>query len=174
MLKPVVLVDIDETIVRVKDKWKEWCSKELGYSLDFTKEITDIDSLEFWKQKDLYDDLEPIKEAQEGISILREYYDIIFVSHCFNEHIDSKGKFLHRHFDETCFIDTEHKHKIRCDYIIDDRERFLNRDDCCTILHKTEFKSTGVADYEMDWIQIKEFLIQEYYNREKGKNERDR
>jgi len=158
-----LIIDVDETIVSLRKKWNKWSEDNLGYSLDFTKEINDDRALEFWKRDSLYDNLEPIPEALNTIKKISKDYNIIFCSHCFDEHVESKKKFIQKYFDdiEYRFINTGDKHNVEGDIIIDDRERFLTSDEHITILLKTEFNSTGIADYEMNWKEIEKFLEKE-------------
>ena len=164
MSKPVLAIDVDETVVSALHDWNKWSIDNLGYSLDFTKEVSDKRAEEFWKQDDLYDDKEPFEEAKKVIDDLYNYFTIIFVSHSFNEHLNSKKKFLDRNFKYSKFISTSEKHLVDCDFIIDDREVFLkpfkdNNHKAITILLKREFKSTGISDFHMDWPEIHKFLL---------------
>ena len=162
-IKPRIGIDVDETIVDTKSVWKQWCLDNYGIDLKYTKEITDPKLLEFWKQPDLYKELEPIPEAKETIDFLYNSYEIIFLSHCFPEHLESKIDFLSK-FKYHQFIDTFDKYKVPLDYIIDDRDIFFepikqqNLSTVCILL-KTEYLDRNIADYKFsNWNEIKQFF----------------
>jgi hypothetical protein len=166
MKKIRIGIDVDETILHLKPKWREWIKNNFGIDPDFSQEITNLDWLEFWMDEVLYDDVYPYPEAVEVINNLYDSNkaEIIFISHCFPEHLTSKTKFLERYFKYHEFIDTEHKHLHNLDVLIDDRDIFFekiksdsNNNTVCILL-KSEYKSKGLADYIMDWYEIKEYF----------------
>ena len=146
--KPILAIDVDQTVVEMHEEWLKWSIENLDKIPDFTKHIDDPDMLQFWYKTDLYDDKEPFSEAVKYISELHKHFHIFFVSHCTREHFKSKIEFLLKYFEFDGFIDMYEKHRIKFDYIIDDREMFFE----------------GVTDAECilfknNWSEIYEYLI---------------
>jgi len=156
-----VVVDVDEVVIDLHEEWTRW-SLDRNLIIDFSIDISDDRLLDFWRDDKLYDDKRPTLNVPGIINRLKEKFKIIFVSHCFEEHIESKKKFLKKHFGDCEFVNTGDKHLVKCDFIIDDREKYLqpgyNRK---TILLRNKYHpSTGVADYEAnDWYEIEKILI---------------
>lgn len=130
-MRKIIAVDVDLTVVDSVTPWVNWYQKLTGH--DIIDEINNtewnVDKLmhfhnspmDFWKQPDLYDNLEPIPEAKIALDELSKSRDIIFVSSCYPEHIKSKEFFLRRNFPyHKAFIDAHFKGFTRCDYMIDD------------------------------------------------------
>ena len=164
--KKVLAIDVDETIVSLKEDWLLHAKKNHGIDLTFKKEITDIRVLDFWDQEDLYDDKEPMDSVIDIINNLHKHYSIFFVSHCTDAHFRSKLNFIMRYFKFDGFINTPEKYRIQCDYIIDDRDIFFepfkekNKETKCILL-KTEYIGSGFADYHLDWKEIEKLLLSE-------------
>ena len=115
-------VDVDLTIVDTLTEWTEWWEAKTGkefpwhkigsdFSInDALKEHMDADAiLEFWKQEDLYDNLEPIYGVFQTLSLLSTGYDIYFLSYCQPEHFESKKRFLDRYFPFPLWSDKHYK-----------------------------------------------------------------
>ena len=151
-------IDVDNTVVSHEKEWKEW-SKKHNLKLDLTKEVTNPKLLEFWKQEDLYDNIKPIPSAVKAINNLynTSMYEIIFVSHCFPEHIQSKINFLNKYFKYHSFVNTKDKHLLNLDILIDDRD-FFTDEIPIKILIKTDLETDAKIDYVMDWDEIYNFL----------------
>jgi len=137
-MRPIIAVDVDLTVVDTLTSWVSWYRKLTGHDIlddlsSYQYRIEDImekhkDPLEYWRKPDLYDELIPIKGSQYYLKQLSVDFDIIFVSHCFPEHITSKEYFLQRNFPfHKGFISTQHKEYIKCDYFIDDYSKYFDK-----------------------------------------------
>ena len=151
-------IDVDETIVSTKNMWKKYVKEYYNIDLDFSKEITDSKFIKFWHQPNIYDNLKPITNTDKYINDLYNYYKIIFISDCVDEHIQSKYNFLKRYFKFDAFINTPNKDIIDLDYIIDDRPKFLT-----SINHKVKIQIKSElppisSAKQMNWDEIYEFL----------------
>ncbi len=165
-VKPVLVIDVDETVIHMHQRWIDWSLAVKNVELVLDKETEMGELLEFWKQPDLYDEETPIEGVPEKVKELHKYYSIFFVSHCYDEHFRSKLNFIARYFKFDGFINTPEKFKIDCDYIIDDRDVFFNEfksnnHKATTILLPSTIVSKGIADYEMNWDEAFEFLMKE-------------
>jgi 5'(3')-deoxyribonucleotidase len=105
-----------------------------------------------------------------------KYYNIVFVTHNKGNGGGSKFNCLDRLFgrDNFSYIVTREKHLVRMDYIIDDRNDFLNscaENGITSIRIKTYHKQLEDAHphvIEMDnWYEIHDFLINRYGDYEK-------
>jgi len=56
------------------------------------------DPLDFWRDKNLYDNLAPMEGAVEKLEQLSKYFGIVFVSRLKGNHHRSKVYFLKKHF----------------------------------------------------------------------------
>jgi len=120
--------------------------------------VKHADPLIFWRDKTLYDKMEPIPEAVHYLTELSKTFQIVFVSACFSEHENSKRKFLDKFFPfHSGFISTSDKKFIKCDYFIDDYFKYCNQ------LHETGVKTYQIktlinSKHEdipyMDWKEI--------------------
>lgn len=169
--KPIVLVDVDETIVENIDDWKNWynqiCSEELDFKeLDRINEslISDehINPLDYWRNPNLYDDKKPIKEAVKVIKKFDDKFNFVFVSNCFSEHKDSKIRFIKKYFGKYPFVDTAYKEYVMCNIAIDDRAFYLRnikekQPNCEIIQIKTAYNNYNEFLY-FDWNEIEKFL----------------
>jgi len=159
MRSKIIGIDVDETVVHVKDKWRNYAKQKYNIDLDFSKEISDPLVLDFWRRPNLYDDLAPIKNTDKYINELYKKYKIVFISDCFDEHVCSKYKFLRKYFKYDAFINTSDKSIINLDVIIDDRPKFLTSDNhSLKIQVKSELPKLQGVLY-MDWGEIYDFLI---------------
>lgn len=137
----VIGVDVDLTIVDSLTPWLEWYEFKTGHSLELDfKDIHDrslnLSELmikhesptDFWRTKNLYDSLELLSGVKEILTELMKEHEVIFISYCFPEHIDSKLSFLKRNFGtDIKFIDTKHKEYIYLDVFFDDNTSFIDR-----------------------------------------------
>lgn len=159
MRTEIIGIDVDETVVSVKEDWRKYTKQKYNIDLDFSKEINDKKLLDFWYQSDIYDYIKPIKNTDIYINELYQYYKIVFISDCIDEHLDSKHKFLKRYFKFDAFINTSDKGIINLDYIIDDRPIFLSSDNHkVKIQYKSELPRASTA-LLMNWDEIYEFLM---------------
>jgi len=170
-MKKIILVDVDETVVCNYNQWKQWYKDETGAEIDFNNNETvndamlthRVDPLGFWKQRDLYDNQVPIEGSVEVITKLRDKYDFVFVSNCFSEHLDSKVKFLRKHFGDIPFVSTGEKGYVKCDIAIDDRHFYLRQirekqPQVHCIQIKAPFNKEHDDSHYFDWSQIDTYL----------------
>ncbi|AOQ26807.1 hypothetical protein [Vibrio phage S4-7] len=157
MSNKTIGVDVDNTVCSVIDKWITFCCEsdnyrnfdEWRYNLDLINNCVDynitnyfdmkegVDFLEFWKNENLYDDVECYPEAVDSIKAL--YYTgwkIIFISYCndCNTHSKSKIDMLKRcfsfiHPDHFHFVQTKSKGVFKecLSFFADDRVSFVNQ-----------------------------------------------
>ena len=178
----VIAVDVDLTVVDSVTPWKAWYTKLTGHDLgEVTSENNNLeemmknhnDPMQFWRQPDLYDNLQPIKEAVRALKKLHNMgYKIIFVSACQPEHEVSKRMFLGRNFPyHDGFISTGDKKHVACDYFIDDYKKYCRQqNDRATVFQiKTELNSSSNGEFAyVDWEEIVEIMEEEF---SKGYNE---
>jgi 5'(3')-deoxyribonucleotidase len=147
----VIALDVDLVLTDIIDKWhmylrniclsydarrykKDLQHERVDYNITRYYELPmDVDGFDFWRQHDLYDNAKLLKYAKEVImNWYMDGHELVFVSYCFQNHMDSKIKFLKRSLsfiDESDFhfISTKSKGMVRADVIIDDRHLFLNQ-----------------------------------------------
>lgn len=177
MVKPILAIDVDMVVVDTGAAHWEWLCKQNGvrpgdypmpegplpYNLG---EIwgCPVSAMDFWRQENLYDALEPIKDSVEVLRELSKKYDIIFASAIKGLHPRSKYYFLRNHFPFLSgVVLTKEKHYVKCDYIIDDRLDNLARmpSDVVTIQYNTPYKQTVSFDPEHivdNWKEAEELL----------------
>ena len=123
-------VDIDQTIVDSHSLWIEWLSSQgIRTTIDeINNQKFDIDIEDFWRDENLYDSLSLYDERISFyLESLSSKYDIVFISKCFPEHIQSKYNFLKRNFKfKFSFMETTLKYLIDCDVMIDDSNSVLD------------------------------------------------
>lgn len=141
--RPVISVDVDLCVVNIDYLWWRWLNNITGYSKTFPPtnnldynlgnyfseelEATGRDALDFFRSEGLYDWAHPINGSVPVLKLLSETCDIVFVSAVKGNHHGSKYRFLKRNFPfMKGFIATQEKQYVSCDYIIDDRHKFLN------------------------------------------------
>lgn len=150
MHKQIIAVDVDQTVVDMRDEWSKWCRKTFNEVPDFTVEISDFKYLKFWEQSNIYDNKKPIKDTVKYIRELHKYYHIFFVSQCHPNHYHSKAQFLLKYFEMDGFISIQDKHRINFDYIIDDRK----------VLFKDIPKEKCLHYNGNNWNEIYKYLIE--------------
>jgi len=146
-----IIIDIDNTILCPMDKWRLWGDKN-SYHVDNVKVFKDyarkqvdynfsnyfdlhegVDGLDFFRQEDLYDDIELLPNAKQVITSLSEENTILFVSFSKSWHLKSKFSIIKRNFpwviegERGAFISCKHKHHVPSDIFIDDRYELLNK-----------------------------------------------
>lgn len=137
-MRKIIAVDIDLTVVDTLTPWLEWYKKLTGHNIieEISNTEWNIDKLmhyhnspmDFWKQANLYDELQPIPEAKRALDELSKDFDIIFVSSCYPEHIRSKEFFIKRNFPYyKAFIDAHYKGYTRCDFFVDDYKKNIEQ-----------------------------------------------
>jgi 5'(3')-deoxyribonucleotidase len=160
-VSPMVIVDVDITIVDTDMQWLKWLNTMSGrnttpetfeweYNVGqfFKNDLTKyhLDPFDFWRSDNIYDTLKPYPGVRETLEQLHNIgYDIVFASHIKGDHHKSKYNFLKRYFGDIMagFVATKEKHLIRSgtgkDIIIDDRFEYLNQSDAAV---KVWFKNS--------------------------------
>lgn len=135
----VLAVDVDEVLVDVLPVQLQWCNifagtsltmKDIGYEYNLEAVFPQVDGvMDFWSTPHLYQKLKPKAGAVEFLTKLnKEGWEIGFVTYCKKAHLSSKCKWLKKHFPFYKFIyATKEKGYVRCDYFIDDRNKYLNQ-----------------------------------------------
>ena len=180
----IAAIDVDLTVVNSAYHWWKWLEDMtkagLSYSqvcdkYDFTQCYKDIwlskgiagEPLDFWRQRDLYDNMVPVEGAVDGIGLLKESgYKIVFVSTLKGDHHKSKCLFLKKFFHVDAFIGTKEKWAVRADLVIDDRNKCLNmfpEDNIIKIKMNTTFDQdvdlTVDLDYSVnDWFELSDII----------------
>lgn len=171
--KPILVCDVDLTVVDTLDTWLKWYEDSTGHNIDNDLSTVDYylqdlmhkhDSpLDYWKKPNLYDKLLPIPEAVECLLELKNYYDVLFVSSCFPEHTTSKQKFLKEWFPfAKGFIATSDKGFVKADAVIDDYQKnllmFTDVPDNMKFLVETRINSKDINSVR--WYEIKDRLLE--------------
>ena len=130
----IILVDIDNTVVDMTVTWREWIEDNCGFTFS-EGELLSYKSaphinlracgriFDFWKQADLYDNLEPNFEFLSLLKRMSDVNDIVFVSSLSGnfEHAASKDRFIRKWFKfNSGVIFTDQKHFVKGDILIDD------------------------------------------------------
>lgn len=144
----IIGVDVDLTVVNTATGWFNWCNELSQYkrtwedvvfdngsrplTYDFRQlfpDVTNKQSLDYWRQADLYNELEPLEASVQMLKELAdEGHQIVFVSTLKGNHHKSKYEFCERHYPFLSgFIGTKEKHFARVDVLIDDRIDNLNK-----------------------------------------------
>lgn len=162
--RKIIAVDIDGTVVDSISPWITWYEKLTGHDIveEVQNSVWNLDKLmhfhdspmDYWKQPNLYDDLEPTPESKKALDGLSKDYDIIFVSSCFPEHTKSKEFFVKRNFPyHKAFINAHFKGYTRCDYFIDDYKKNLEQfPDYVKTFHIQSVINTNITD--TTWVDI--------------------
>ena len=169
----IIAIDWDETVVDVLPIWNRWCAAffgkvYFGNEYDLTK-IYGEEAMTFWSTPFLYQKLTPRQDAVEYITKLNEEgYEIGFVTYCKKAHLSSKCKMIKKYFPFYKFIQaTKEKGYTRCDYFVDDRNKYLNQQPCGVKLIKIETPYTQDQELEpngkwvvkaKDWKEIYEII----------------
>ena len=156
----IIAVDVDEVLVDVLPLHLEWCNvfsgtsytlDDIGYKYDLSSVFTEIDGvMDFWSTPNLYQKLVPKEGAVETLTKLNdEGWEIGFVTYCKKAHLSSKCRWLKQYFPFYKFIyPTKEKGYVRCDYFIDDRNKYLNQQPIGVKLIK--FNSPYVQDESLE------------------------
>lgn len=150
MNKPILGVDVDLTTLRSDKSWWLWLKNmcqdnDLPWNIDdyinsgnkidynLSKHFPplknrNVEPMDFWRQEGVYDHIYPVDGVVDCIKRLMSDYKIVFVTH--NKGNGGRSKFnnLDRLFgkDNFSFVVTKEKYLVRMDYLIDDRNDFLN------------------------------------------------
>jgi len=147
MNRKTLLVDCDGTVCDgILNKWVLWLQEQTGVEKDISKlsgygiinydlasywkeELTEegIDPFNFWRRKDIYEDVLPCPWSQDVLYYMWDAgWDIVFVTHIKGSHFHSKHRFLKQHFPWlTGVVATKEKFLVRGDALIDDRNEHL-------------------------------------------------
>lgn len=188
-----IIIDIDNTMLCPMDKWIAWAltnssyCDEPRYMRDCIKGSVDynfsnyfdlhegVDGLDFFRQEDLYDDIELLPDAKQVITSLSEQNTILFVSFSKSWHLKSKFSIIKRNFpwviegERGAFISCKHKHYVPSDIFIDDRYELLNKHPAeLKICMNTPFTQTEDLDENSvtrvdNWSEIGKLLGVEGY-----------
>ena len=152
MRKCRILIDIDNTIVDPLAKWLVWGKTnsssfdEEKFNEDYRNGTVDynvssyfdlhegVNFLDFFRQNDLYDDLELLPHAKDIIHelVASGNYEVVFISYSKSWHLKSKFSLIKRNFPFVidgklgAMVSCKHKKFVSGDIIIDDRHSFLN------------------------------------------------
>lgn len=161
----VIGIDVDNVVADVIFKWHMWLLDH-GYTInpdmaepegttecnyDITSYYTAPEgyppkyALNFWKQPDLYDDVEMFLDAETVInSWIKEGHKVVFISACFKNHYLSKLNMLRRSVPKATLLNTYDKSIVRCGVLIDDRIEHLNQMPRTTerVLFRTKYRQT--------------------------------
>lgn len=183
-----IAVDVDLVLCDPDRVWWEWL-QDCGEQIFFPEEgdplhynlskYFDIDpelAFEFWLQEDLYDELEVFPDAVDTLKgLYYEGWEIIFVSACQPEHQRSKEAMLKRDLDflkpeDYNFISTSDKGFIKCDVIVDDRNKFLNQfsNDVFKIRMHTGYTQDATPSFDreaVNWYDVYNFITKEFKDR---------
>lgn len=155
---------------------KEWFLEQDSINYDISvyyPDLTEDEAHSFWKDKHLYQKMEPYHDAVQVINKLAaDGYNIVFISHCQQNHYKSKVQAAKGWFDipeeRFGFLATREKQFAKVDVIIDDRNIFLNSVDSGVLLIKIDTPYTQDEELKVsvdlctsNWYDIYEFL-QEY------------
>lgn len=135
-MKRLLACDVDLCVVDPIPLWEYWFLERSGVEFpyeyhdhyfnleDTMSKYMDEDPLDFWRMTDLYDFMDPRPGAVNTLELLSEYMDIIFVTDSFDEHKESKERFLFNNFPFTKDVihcPSANKHEILADFWIEDR-----------------------------------------------------
>jgi len=143
------LVDIDDVVANLVEIWlaiynlkyNDVLIKDQITDWDLTKFIKQNHSKRFYKiieSPKLYEHVQPIKYALDGVNTLRDIgFEIIYATHSTNGGSGSKYKWLQKHNfwnEKDHYVETKDKFLIRGDLMIDDGWHNIDRFDGFTIL----------------------------------------
>lgn len=128
----IIACDIDDCIIDMRSLWLSYCQSNWGYIKCPMTSYNLCDyygekAMEFWSQPDLYDTLEPIKEAKGVLDVLNSKgFEIGFCSYTKKGHFSSKCEFIKRNFPYYKFImNTKEKSYVRANFVLDDNPTHL-------------------------------------------------
>lgn len=144
MENPIIVVDVDITLVRTDRAWWKWMEQVTGKELCFSPQDVlpynistlfedsapeGIDLFDYWRDGCVYHTLKPVNGAVECLTELdRQGWHVVFASHIKGFHHKSKVNFLKRWFPFMAgFLATKEKGFIKADAVVDDRVKFLNQ-----------------------------------------------
>lgn len=156
----ILIVDVDQVLVDMAPAWLDRLNKlantshtyeSIGNVYDFHKFFKEThnvdDGFNFWEAADLYDTVLPMQDSIYALSVLKNSgFKIYAASYCLGNHHRSKTDFLERWYSGLIddMIATKHKHLLKCNVIIDDRNEYMHKCDPCvfTVRMNTPFRQT--------------------------------
>jgi 5'(3')-deoxyribonucleotidase len=174
-MRKVLGVDVDLTIVDPVTKWIKWYEDETNTKFVPKKNHYYIHELmvnhpsptDFWKIDSLYDDLFPFEHSVDVLKKLSESYDIVFVSACFPEHINSKQRFLDKFFPfASGFISTKEKQYVQMDIFVDDSLENLRavknrQSECKCLMYQSPLNYEDGFEVVRNWNDVGAILCAE-------------
>lgn len=132
----IIGVDVDGVVVDTPTIWLDYLRSITGVKID-TENVVDYDytryfkdelgemgtdGMDFWRRRDLYDNLLPVDGAQQELQFLKEMgHEIVFVSSIKGDHSKSKYYFLKKHFPfMDGYLTTKEKRYAGVDILVDD------------------------------------------------------
>ena len=143
-------IDIDDTIVESQPRWEKHMGEQPENTID-----------DFFRQPDVYDNINIDSAIITHIKELSEICNIVFISACFDEHITSKKNMLERAFSsiQYDFINSRTKFEVPVDYMIDDREKVLDNMPVHVMCLKAKLPGVTSEKYKvLSWDKIYETI----------------
>lgn len=142
-------IDIDGVCADLCSEWLKRYRRKYKHKL-FPKDITDWNThqfvvpecgtkiYDFVKTPKIYDKVKPIPYALEGVQSLRDLgFTIIYTTACFEGQAGRKYSWLKEHGfwnEKDHYVETNSKHLIKGDLLIDDRYENVINSNCYSIL----------------------------------------
>ncbi len=143
MTLKIMNVDVDLVVADALPAWLEWFKENsrdnISFDFKWSKSsydlqeamspFMDIDPMDFWRQKDLYNKISPMKDAARILEALSEKYRIRFVTDSHPMHRQSKNDFLARNFtfdSEVYHVPSSEKWEFDADVWIEDKVETLD------------------------------------------------
>jgi len=176
MNKKIIAVDLDLTVYDTGTLWFAWLINkckgatkilDLGNWVDYDLRNyfnlpKGLNGFEFWSEPETYENCEIKKGAEEVIEELyNKGFDIVFVSYCMGcpDQIKHKIKRLKKDFpfllpEDFHFVATKSKGLVKCDYLVDDRNTFLNQTSEDTTCIKMDTRYTQDESLQKEVIDV--------------------
>jgi 5'(3')-deoxyribonucleotidase len=190
MIRPICLVDMDGIVANFERRAIQVYNQKVGTSLDefnvdkYVGDKTIIDeSIDKWiyrksfQEQFFFAEIPVIENAQEGIRLLSEHFDIYFLTTEYRSNptcVYEKQQWLETYFpkwaDNTIF--TKHKNMVYGDILIDDSPMNLQKwSDSWGGLQTVKTASLEYAwinkeittFYHKDWLKLAEMIIQGFF-----------
>lgn len=176
----IIGVDADITFFKSGDAWFKWLCHQTYRSEDYINKVDEPlpydlsgffgleyeDSMEFWRQPNLYDNMPILEGAIATINTwIIKGHEVGFISYCKSGHFANKCDKLKEIFPDLAFINvTKEKQYSKVDVMIDDRVEYLeNFDSSVTkILIQSKYAQNKPIPKDFivckDWFEIREFI----------------
>lgn len=178
-MKKIIAIDLDITLYLTGTHWMEWLIEKCGDPTNLEEDSYWIDydlrkyfnlpkglnGFEFWSEPETY---ENCKVKEGAVEVIEELYnkgfEIVFVSYCMGcpDQIKHKMKRLKKDFpfllpEDFHFVATKSKGLVKCDYLIDDRNVFLNQTEGDVINLKMESRYTQDEPLKKEVIDVRDW-----------------